>query len=294
MSEEIKNAPIVVPWALLIGIILNGILAFAMMFALLFVAGDFTLPLNSNYGYAFVEIFINATGSVPGATFMVCVTAIMQLFCNVGLLASCSRLTWAFARDQGLPGHQYLSKLSVSPKIPDVCFLTLLSSIVLKVHPKTSIPMVAIITTAMISGLLSLLVLPSTTAFTNITAISAAGLCSSYLLSIGFLLWRRLAGNIRHASHSEYQLTNTPGFELSWGPWRMPGILGPIVNVIAIVFLGILLFFSFWPAEAAVTPANMNYSILVTGSVLLFSVVWYMTFGRRVYKGPVVDASSRQ
>lgn len=150
----------------------------------------------------------------------------------------------------------------------------------------------AVVCTSIISILLSLLVLASSTAFTNITAISAAGLCASYALSIGFLLWRRLAGKIRHASHTEYQYTNTPGFGLSWGPWRMPGILGPVVNFIAICYLTVILFFSFWPAQAAVTPSNMNYCVVVVGSVLVLSVVWYVVRGRRVFKGPIVDASS--
>ncbi len=116
MSEEIENAPIVVPWSILISVIFNGILAIAMMVTILIVAGDLSSALNSNPGYAFIEIFINATGSVAGAAFMVCVVAAMQLFCNVALLASCSRMTWAFARDQGVPGHKYLSKVRSTAK----------------------------------------------------------------------------------------------------------------------------------------------------------------------------------
>lgn len=112
MSEEIQNAPIVVPWSILISVTLNGALGFAMMMAILFVAEDLTSALNSNPGYTFIQVFIDATGSVAGAAFMVCMVAAMQFFCNVALLASCSRMTWAFARDQGVPGHKYLSRVS--------------------------------------------------------------------------------------------------------------------------------------------------------------------------------------
>ena len=112
MSEEIENAPIVVPWAIVTSVSLNGALAIAMMIAILFVAGDLNSALSSNPGYTFIEIFVNATGSVAGAAFMVCVVAAMQFFCNVALLASCSRMTWAFARDKGVPGHKYLSRVS--------------------------------------------------------------------------------------------------------------------------------------------------------------------------------------
>lgn len=72
----------------------------------------------------------------------------------------------------------------------------------------------------------------------------------------------------------------------------MPRIVGPAVNLFAIAYMTIILFFSFWPPEAPVTAKNMNYSILVTGTVVLFSFIWYFAWGRRDYKGPVVDVLS--
>ena len=71
----------------------------------------------------------------------------------------------------------------------------------------------------------------------------------------------------------------------------MPGMLGPAVNLFAIVYVLIILFFSFWPPELPVDTASMNYTILVTGAVLIFSVTWYYASGRRDYKGPVIDAA---
>lgn len=146
----------------------------------------------------------------------------------------------------------------------------------------------------MVSTVLSLIVLGSSTAFNNIVSIAVAGLAASYALAIGLLLWRRTTGRIRHSALSGTQLTNTPGFELSWGPWYMPGILGPAVNLFAFIYVLIILFFSFWPPEVPVDAANMNYSVLVTGAVLVFSVSWYLGWGRRDYKGPVIDAACVQ
>lgn len=71
----------------------------------------------------------------------------------------------------------------------------------------------------------------------------------------------------------------------------MPGILGPAVNVIAIAYVMIILFFSFWPPETPVQADNMNYCILVTGVVVSFSIIWYLVGGRRQYKGPVVQTT---
>lgn len=162
----------------------------------------------------------------------------------------------------------------------------------MQVNPRTSIPVPTIIATTIISTLLSLIILGSSTAFNNIVSIAVAGLSASYVLAIALLLWRRTTGGIRHSPLSVSRLTNTPGFELSWGAWYIPGVLGPTVNLLAIIYVLIILFFSFWPPEVPVDATNMNYTVLVTGAVSLFSVTWYYAWGRRDYKGPVIDAAS--
>lgn len=112
MSEEIQNAPTVVPWSVLFSVVVNGALALSILIATLFVTEDLQSALNSPTGYAFMDIFVQATGSVAGATIMASIITVMQLFANVGLLASCSRMTWSFARDRGLPGYKTLAKVS--------------------------------------------------------------------------------------------------------------------------------------------------------------------------------------
>ena len=111
MSEEIQNAPTVVPWSMMFSILVSGALALSMMIATLFVTVNLQSSLKSPTGYAFMDIFFQATGSVSGATVMACIITVMQLFANVGLLASCSRMSWSFARDRGLPGYKTLVKV---------------------------------------------------------------------------------------------------------------------------------------------------------------------------------------
>ena len=123
MSEEIQNAPTVVPWSILSSIVINGALAFSMMIATLFIAGDLEMALASKTGYAFMDIFVNATGSLAGGAIMASVITVMQLFANVGLLASCSRMTWSFARDRGLPGFKTLSKVILTILEMILCWL---------------------------------------------------------------------------------------------------------------------------------------------------------------------------
>jgi hypothetical protein len=38
-----------------------------------------------------------------------------------------------------------------------------------------------------------------------------------------------------------------------------------------------------------VTPATMNWSILVTGFITIFSAVYYVVRARHTYKGPIIE-----
>ena len=91
---------------------INGVLAFAMLVAVLFCMGDITAAVKSPTGYPFIEIFTQATGSKAGATVMTSLVTILSFCAIIAALASSSRMTWSFSRDRGLPGWRYLSKVS--------------------------------------------------------------------------------------------------------------------------------------------------------------------------------------
>ena len=110
-AEEIPNASAVVPWIMIATAILNGVLGFAALIAILFSAGNVENAEMSPTGYPFIEIFYQATNSTGGATAMVCVILALFFFATISLIATASRMTWAFARDNGLPGSNWLSKV---------------------------------------------------------------------------------------------------------------------------------------------------------------------------------------
>jgi choline transport protein len=112
MSEEIQNAAVIVPRAMIFTILLNGTLGFGILLAILFCVGDVDAILSSPTGFPFMAIFENAVGSSRGAQTMASVLVVLHLCATVSLLASASRMTWSFARDKGLPGWAYISKVS--------------------------------------------------------------------------------------------------------------------------------------------------------------------------------------
>ena len=63
------------------------------------------------------------------------------------------------------------------------------------------------------------------------------------------------------------------------------------MNAFAVVFGVIIFFFSFWPVATPVSAEHMNFSVLMTGSVVLFAVLYYVVWARKMYEGPVVEVT---
>ncbi|KAL8783597.1 MAG: hypothetical protein Q9213_004526 [Squamulea squamosa] len=278
MSEEIANASTNVPRSMITSILLNGILGFSMLIAVLFCSGDITAEaiIETPTGYPFMAIFVQATQSIGGSTAMAVVIVVLGICATIAFVASASRMTWSFARDHGLPFHRYLSK----------------------VDPRSSIPLISVLTTVTISCLLALINIGSNIAFNDVISLTINGLYSSYLLAAGLLLYRRATGSIAIPTTYESNpkivtegdnVSSQGVINLTWGPFRFPGPLGIAINVAGCIYMIIILFFSFWPPTREVDAASMNYSVLVTGFWILFGIVYYFVYAKRMYKGPLME-----
>ncbi|KAB8236438.1 amino acid/polyamine transporter I [Aspergillus alliaceus] len=264
LSEEITNATVAVPCSLMLTVLINGVLGFSMLIALLFSVENYDAALAARV--PFLRIFLDATGSVAGTTAAGCIMVIMGTCSSAGMLASTSRQFWSFARDRGIPGWRVWTKVT----------------------PHTAIPTYAVILTVVITCLLSLIGIGSDVAFNNLMSLSTAGLCLSYLITGSLLLWRRCTGGIS-ASKDEHTIINTAGAQLVWGPFHVPGIWGILINIVALIYLVVAIFFSFWPPMNNVTVESMNYSSVGLGGVIFLSLIYYLVRARKVYKGPIVE-----
>lgn len=156
---------------------------------------------------------------------------------------------------------------------------------------RTSLPVRCIIFSIIVSALLSLINIGSSTAFNDVVALVTSGYYSSYLMASGLLLYRRCTGAIQlpGADDPPLELVNNVGRKLVWGPWRIPGVFGILVNAFSVFYLTFALFWSFWPSYYPVTAENMNYNVLIIGTVFLVAVVYYLVWGKREYSGPIVE-----
>ncbi|KAK2861382.1 hypothetical protein FQN49_004255 [Arthroderma sp. PD_2] len=272
MSEEIQNPSISVPRSIILTLFINGSLGLAMLIATLFSIVDLPAALESPTTFPFMEIFLQATGSIVGSATMASVIVTLALFANCNYLASTSRMTWSFARDRGLPGWKALSK----------------------VDRRTEVPLISILVTATITILLSLIVIGSIVAFNIIVSLTVACLYISYLIATSLLLYHRCKGGVSYPSTTDTgpALANTTGANLVWGPWHVRGAIGIAINIFGCIYLTVILIFSFFPADAVPTAGNMNYSVAIWAFVIVFSVVYYLAYARRVYEGPLVEVDT--
>jgi amino acid transporter len=312
----------VIPQAIIAGMSINSALGFSMMLTVLFCLGDVESVLNTATGFPFIQIFYDVTHSYAGASVMTALIMVLTMACSTGITATASRMTWSFARDQGLPFSHYLKK----------------------VNHRTKVPIVSVTVVCGLACALTLIYIGSTTAFNDVISLTVTGFYGTYFLPSAFLLYHRIKGNVlphgtmmdglsdaavaaasttansaekpatpvrpkspvdketptsgpsqsperdipekRGIRPTEYDIAQAP---LIWGPWKVPGILGTINNAYACVYMLFVIFWSVWPPETPVNYTTMNYSIVVTGGVLILSGIWYFVRARKEYSGPLID-----
>lgn len=250
MSEEMPDPRRGVPTAMIGSIVVNGIMGFVVVIAVLFGIQDFDAALNTPTGFPIIEIFRQITGgNLPAASFMSCTIAISASFATVGLIASTSRTLWSFARD----GAPFFSR-----------FLS-------RVHPTTHVPFNAVAIVCIVVLLLGALNIASTAAFSAVLSITVVGLSLSYLVPIVAMLYRRIF---------------TPE-ALVWGPWKMNPIVGIVVNVASIIYILFLTCFLVLPTVQPVNAQNMNYACVILGGVVVLVTIDWVLRARKSFKGPI-------
>lgn len=109
------------------------------------IVGDFSEIIASATFVPILQLFYNALKNKGGAIFLESLIIATGLGCLVASHTWQSRLCWSFARDRGLPGHQWLSK----------------------VHDGLDVPINAHFVSCVIVGIVGCLYLASLTAFNS-------------------------------------------------------------------------------------------------------------------------------
>lgn len=93
----------------------NAACGFLMLVTVCFTLGDIDDILATPTGYPFMQVFYNATESLPGTNTMTAIIVLTLTASTITEVATASRQLWAFARDRGLPFSEFFGYVRPSP-----------------------------------------------------------------------------------------------------------------------------------------------------------------------------------
>ena len=283
------------------------------MLTVLFCIGDLDTVLNTTTGFPFIQIFHDSVGNIAGATAMAAVVLALTWACATGITTTASRMTWSFARDRGTPFSRFLSKVEPRTRVPviAVAAVTVLAALLTLIYIGSATAFNDVISLT-ITGFYGSYFLPCAFLLYHRIKGHVAAKGSRLPNSDDNTLFPGdTAEGGDDTDKPSGEKTNTgntfdPNFNfptpdaevaqltLAWGPWHVPGIFGIINNAYACLYMIFVIFWSVWPPDTPVDATNMNYSVVVTGGVIIFSIVWYWVRGRRDYQGPLIDDEVRE
>ncbi|KAK0298718.1 hypothetical protein LTR54_013801 [Friedmanniomyces endolithicus] len=247
MSEEVRDAGLSVPRAMIGSILLNGIIGFIALIPFLSALPSIDDAVSDPSGFPLVYV-LNLAG-MPNVTIgLIFLQLLILMVGNVAYQAATGRQTFAFARDGGMPFSKWIGHIN------------------LRYH----LPVNAVLLTAIITLVLCLINLGSSDAFNAILSLAAVAQMATYSISISCVLYRRLT-----APHL------LPKAQWGLGQWGVP------VNAAGAAYAWFAFFWAFWPSATPVSATSMNYAVVMFGGVMILAMLYFVVKARKSYAGPV-------
>ncbi|OOF92214.1 hypothetical protein ASPCADRAFT_518090 [Aspergillus carbonarius ITEM 5010] len=251
MSEEASHAARAVPLGIIWSAGLCGLLGFV---SLAIIAAVINPDLNAVLGSNFGQPMAQIYYDAlgkSGALGFMVVVAVVQFFMGLSLVVAASRQSWAFSRDGALPFSSFFRHVSKRVRFQPVRMVCF------------------VVLVSIILGLLSLI---DDAAASALFSLAVAGNDLAWMVPI---LSRLVWGKDRFR----------PGeFYTGW--------LSKPIAITAVVYLAYVIILSMFPTEGPnPSPQNMNYTIVINGTLWFGAMLYYVVYARKVYKGPQMTVS---
>lgn len=162
MIEEIPNASVEGPKIMIYCVCIGTFTGFVFLVVLLFVSGGNSEEIIGSAAGPLLQILYNATQNRAGAVCLLMFPLICLLFATTSIMTTSSRMTYAFARDGGLPASAFFAK----------------------VHGRFGLPLNSLILTTALVIIFGCIFLGSSSAFNAIISASVVALGVSYAIPI--------------------------------------------------------------------------------------------------------------
>ncbi|KAL1856599.1 hypothetical protein Plec18170_003568 [Paecilomyces lecythidis] len=222
MCDEVQNPEREVPRAMVLSVVASGFTGIIYLIAILFVLPEVApLITIASTSQPIGMLFRDATDSpIAGLILLLLIVGIMFFAC-IGAMATASRCAYALARDKAIPGYKYWKR----------------------VDSRFEIPLLALILSVVVIGLLGLIYLGSSAAFNAFTSATAICLSAAFVSPVVISV---IQGR-RNLALSAYTL----------------GRFGWLVNVVSIIWVAFSIVLFCMPVSLPVTMGNMNYASVV-------------------------------
>ncbi|KAG6327888.1 hypothetical protein ID866_11201 [Astraeus odoratus] len=173
MTEETHNAAMAGPIGIVTAIGCSAVLGWFLILGLLFSIQDLETTVASPTGQPVAQIFLDTVGEKGAIVLMIIVIGAMY-FCGTFSITSNSRMMFAFARDGGIPGHEFFRKVDSKHATP----IRTGTHSMISSHHTELLPVVWL--ACLLSFLLGLPSLGSSVAFAAATSITTIAFYISY------------------------------------------------------------------------------------------------------------------
>jgi len=140
-----------------------------------------------------------------------------------------------------------------------------------RVDDRWGVPVWSLLLLTGIQMLLGLINLGSSSAFTAFVSVGVIALAAAYAIPIFLSLW--------HGRE-----------EVGKAPWRLGGLVGRFVNVMALAWIAFELVLFSMPTALPVTSVSMNYASVVFVGFMAISAAWYVVYARKCKFLPSLDS----
>ena len=164
-------------------------------------------------------------------------------------MVTAGRLTWAFARDNGLPFSKFFART----------------------HPTLETPVNATMITGAFCIVYGVIYVGSTTAFNSFVSLAILGLNVSYAFPQAIVLLRGRKNVLPKRS-----------FDL--GP-----VFGPFCNAFSVLWMAVYTVLFCFPVFLPVSLDSMNYLSVVVAGVSLFMLLLWWGGKRKTFVGPTIN-----
>ncbi len=167
VAEETRNAARLAPRGIVMSVVISVIGGFILLYSITAAIPDASEQglhdlLGTGTGLPPAQIFLDALNNPFMAKLLLFIVCVAQFFCGMASVTANSRMSYAFSRDNALPGSRIWSK----------------------VNPRTGTPTNSIWLCVTCSVILTLPALFNTTAYLAVTSIAVIGLYIAYVAPV--------------------------------------------------------------------------------------------------------------